>query len=252
MTMTQPVRSDPREPALDRSLAMRLAAVEYRRGADLLASLQPGDWDAATDCPGWDVRAVAGHLLGMVDFARSLREQRRQTKRAAARGGVFIDALTALQVEERAGLTTAQLSERYARRSPKAARARRRTPGLIRRRTMPVPQHVNDQDETWTIGYLVDVILTRDPWMHRIDIVRAAGARHILTPDHDGVLVADVVAEWAQRHGQPYSLQLTGPAGGEWSVDGAGPTIEMDAIEFCRVLSGRGTSSGLLATEVPF
>jgi hypothetical protein len=31
-----------------------------------------------------------------------------------------------------------------------------------------------------------------------------------------------------------------------------GPTIELDAIEFCRTLSGRETGTDLLATEVPF
>ena len=39
----------------------------------------------------------------------------------------------------------------------------------------------------------------------------------VLTADHDGVIVADVVAEWARRHGQPYQLKLTGPAGGSWT-----------------------------------
>ena len=30
------------------------------------------------------------------------------------------------------------------------------------------------------------------------------------------------------------------------------PVVEMDAAEFCRTLSGRGTGEGLLATQVPF
>ena len=66
------------------------------------------------------------------------------------------------------------------------------------------------------------------------------------------MIVADVVAEWAERHGRPYSLTLTGPAGGSWTSGEGGPTIEMDAIEFCRVVSGRGTGEGLLQTQVPF
>jgi len=36
----------------------------------------------------------------------------------------------------------------------------------------------------------------------------------VLTPDHDARIVADVVAEWAGRHGRPFTLHLTGPAGG--------------------------------------
>ncbi|MGZ4616293.1 MAG: hypothetical protein ACXV4A_12115, partial [Actinomycetes bacterium] len=69
---------------------------------------------------------------------------------------------------------------------------------------------------------------------------------------HDGVLVADIASEWAQRHGQPYTLRLAGPAGGEWSRPGDGPVVEMDAVEFCRALSGRAAADGLLAHAVPF
>jgi hypothetical protein len=67
--------------------------------------------------------------------------------------------------------------------------------------------------------------------------------------------VADIVAEWAGRHRQPCELTLTGPAGGTWTFDGTGgdpAVLELDAVEFCRVLSGRGTGDGLLATRVPF
>jgi hypothetical protein len=117
---------------------------------------------------------------------------------------------------------------------------------------VPERQPVGGRDEAWTIGYLIDVILTRDPWMHRTDIARATGASHLLTAGHDGVIVADVVAEWAARHGQPYTLHLTGPAGGSWTSGEGGPLIETEAVEFCRLLSGRGHAGGLLAIEVPF
>jgi uncharacterized protein (TIGR03083 family) len=251
MTMTMQT-SEPRAPVLPRDVAMRLAAAEYERFADLLRTLRPGDWTRPTECPGWDVRAMAAHALGMVEMAASVRENYRQLRLARRRGGVFIDALTGLQVDERQHMTPAEIMGRFAARAPKAARGRRRTPGFIRRRVMPEPQPVGGRDETWTIGYLVDVILTRDPWMHRADIARATGAAHVLTAEHDGVLVADVAAEWAARHGQPYTLRLTGPAGGSWTSGEGGPVIETDAVEFCRVLSGRGHADGLLATQVPF
>jgi uncharacterized protein (TIGR03083 family) len=256
MTLEHPVTTSipgqPRAAALPHGTAMRLAATEYQRFADILGALGPHDWAKPTECPGWDVRAVAAHALGMVEMAASVRESRRQLRLARARGGSFIDALTALQVDERAAMTPAQITERYAARARKAARARRRTPGFIRRRAMPIPQQVGDQEEDWTLGYLMDTVLTRDPWMHRADIARATGARLVLTPDHDGVIVADVVAEWAARHGQPYTLHLTGPAGGSWASGRGGPLIETGAVEFCRLLSGRGRASGLLATPVPF
>ncbi len=71
--------------------------------------------------------------------------------------------------------------------------------------------------EKWSLGYLIDTIYLRDAWMHRVDVTRATGAALVLTPDHDGRIVADVVAEWARRHGQPFTLHLTGPAGGTFT-----------------------------------
>jgi len=99
---------------------------------------------------------------------------------------------------------------------------------------------------------MTDTILTRDSWMHRSDIAQALGRPMELTREHDGAVVADVVADWARRHGQSYHLILTGPAGGRWSSGATGEAISLDAEQFCRILSGRGTGAGLLATFVPF
>lgn len=139
-------------------------------------------------------------------MAASVREMIRQQMAAKRRGGVPIDALTGLQVEKNAHLSAEQLIDRFRVVGPRAARARRRIPGFIRGRSLPVPENVGGVPETWTIGFLVDTILTRDPWMHRIDISRAAGRDLHLDADHDGVLVADVVEEWAARHGSPCTL----------------------------------------------
>jgi uncharacterized protein (TIGR03083 family) len=262
-----------RAAQLDRVTAMRLAAAEYLRYLGLLRGLSDADWARPTDCPDWDVRAMATHVLGMAEMSASVRENIRQNRAARRQGGPYIDALTGLQVAERTRLRPAEVVSRLARVAPLAARGRRRTPGLLRRRAMPVPQQVGDAEERWTIGYLIDVILTRDTWMHRIDTARATGTPLRLTPDHDGVIVADVVREWAGRHGQPYALTLTGPAGGTWSAarDGQGeaarPVLTLDAVEFCRALSGRrpavdttgrrpaadtAPASELLTVPVPF
>jgi uncharacterized protein (TIGR03083 family) len=248
----------PREPALPRPVAMRLAATEYDRCAEMFRSLRPAQWAMATDCPAWNVRQMAAHMLGMAEMAASIREnvrQQRKAARLAGSGGGYLDALTQLQVDERAAWTPEQITERYTARGPKAAAGRRRAPAFMRRRTMPQLQDVNGAREPWTFGYLIDVILTRDPWMHRLDIAAATGMPPRLTAGHDGVIVADVVAEWADRHGKDFELTLTGPAGGTWQAGAGGPAWTLDAIDFCRAVSRRPagiTLDELLNTEVPY
>jgi hypothetical protein len=75
-------------------------------------------------------------------------------------------------------------------------------------------------------------------WLHTVDIARATSTPLDLDAGLDGRLVEDVVAEWARRHGEPVQLTLTGPAGGRFRQGTAGPRVELDAIAFCRILSG--------------
>ena len=244
-----------RPSTLDHQTAMQLAATEYDRCLELLAALQPADWERPTDCPGWDVRQMTSHMLGMVEMAASVRENLRQQRLAGQAGGDPLDALTGLQVEERQDWSPTRLVDRFAARAPKAVAGRARIPSFLRSRKLPQLQQVNGAAEPWTIGFLTDVILTRDPWMHRIDISAAIGRQVVLTADHDGAIVAGVIAEWADRHGKDFSLTLDGPAGGRWTVGANGPSLQSDAIEFCLALSGRPssvTADDIFSTQVPF
>jgi uncharacterized protein (TIGR03083 family) len=239
---------------------MRLARTEYQRVTDAVDALQAEDWSRPTDCTAWDVRQLVAHIVGQANLFSTPLELIRQTRAAKARerpGQEGVDALTAFQVEERQHLGPEELRAELRRVVPRGARGRRRLPGLVRRRRLPGAEVINGVPEKWSFGYVTDVILTRDPWMHRLDLARATSREPVLTADHDGVLVADIVAEWARRHGQPYRLQLTGPAGGSWSSGTGGVEIVMDAADFCRVISGRpgpdgGQTLGLLSTQVPF
>lgn len=251
-------REAPRRPAMPRPVAMRLAAEEYRRVADVVDALEPEDWHRPTGCPDWTVRELVAHVAGMMAMAASpvetLRQSRKATKASEASGILHIDALTALQVAERADAGPEELRRELRKLGPRAARGRRMTPGFVRSRLLDQVQQVGGREEWWTVGYLLDIVLTRDPWMHRTDLERATGRGVGLTAEHDGAIVADVVEEWADRHGRPFRLTLTGPAGGTWSrsADGEVPQLELDAVEFCQILSRRGTGEGLLAVEVPF
>ena len=248
------------QPAIERPTAMRLAETEYQRVTDAVDALQPEDWTRPTDCTEWDVRRLVAHIVGMTNLFSTPLEVASQMRAAKARqqpGQASVDALTALQVDERQHLGPEELRMELHRVGPRGAKGRRRVPGFIRQMRLPGAEVVNGVPETWSIGYLTDVILTRDPWMHRLDLARATGQDLVLTADHDGVIVADIVAEWAHRHGQPYRLELTDSAGGSWSSGAGGEEIVMDAADFCRVVAGRpgpdsGQPWGLLATQIPF
>lgn len=229
-----------------------LAATETARMVSLLRTLTPEEWARPTDCTAWDVRAMAGHVLGMTETFTGLRRMI-ATMRAGAKAagdGPAIDGMTAAQVAANAHLDTAELVTRLEKAGPVQARWRSRRRLL---RHLPDKEPMRDGTvETWRMGYIFDVILTRDTWMHRVDITLATGRPHDLTAEHDGRIVADVVADWVRRHGQPVTLNLTGPAGGRF-VSGTGEQeLSLDAVEFCRILSGRADGTGLLAQEVPF
>jgi uncharacterized protein (TIGR03083 family) len=229
---------------------MAASEEEYRRIGALLADLTDEDWQRPTDCTEWDVRDLVAHLVGNAEMSASMREMRRQQKlgRRLRPDATGIDGMTAVQVQERAEVPPAQLVRDLADVAARAVRARRRIPAPLR--AVPIP--FGPPLGTRPLGYLMGCIYTRDAWMHRIDLARATGRPLELTAEHDGRLVADVVAEWAGVHRQPYRLTLTGPAGGEFGSGSGGESITMDAVEFGRTVAGRATGTGLLATQVPF
>jgi uncharacterized protein (TIGR03083 family) len=237
--------------------AMRLQAHELDRTLALLRSLDDGAWNAQTDCPAWDVKAMYKHVLGACEAGASLRENIHQLRRARSyrrqRGGTLEAALSTVQVSERADLAPTQILERLAAIAPRTVRSRTRVPALVRNHAkMAVDGPVV---ESWTLGYLIDTIYVRDLWMHRVDVAHALDRPVELSPEHDGSIVADVVGEWGRRHGKPFVLDLNGPAGGSYAHDRDLPEAEhisMDAVEFCRTLAGRQPATGLLGTVVPF
>ena len=232
--------------------AATLAATENERFTAVVSSLQPDHWQRPTDCTEWDVRALVSHVVAAMESHVSPRVFIHQTVagKKAAGDRPEVDGMTEVQVRERQHLGPQELVAQLRDLGPRAARARARLPRVLRRLRFKVD--VGGRMEPWTLGYLFDVIYTRDTWMHRVDVTRATGLPLELTAEHDGRIVADVVAEWARRHGRPFTLHLQGPAGGTFSAGDNGETITMDAVEFCRTISGRASGSGLLSQVVPF
>lgn len=239
--------------AIDHEEAMHLATVECERLLAVVDSLRDDQWQVRTECTDWNVRDMVGHLLGMFELQSDAEERMRQFKIATGiaeqTGGLRLDAMTALQVREHATLSLDALRRALHDAVPRALAGRSAT--TAEQRAAAYSSGLPGEN-TWTFGYLFDVILTRDPWIHRVDISRAIECDMELSADHDGRIVADVVADWARRHGQPFTLILSGAGGDRFTSGIDGPELELDAIEFCRILSGRAPGSGLLSIRVPF
>lgn len=235
--------------AITHAEAPRLLRTEYARFLALLRSLDDADWTRPTDCTRWDVRTVAAHVVTWAEtktIPQLLSVQRRGRRLAREAEGTELDGMNELLVRESENATGPYLIARLERVVPSSVAARASLRAPMRR--FPVGL----TEATVSLGFVNDHIYTRDTWIHRIDISRATGRPMPLTRDHDGRVVEDIVADWAGRHGRPYYLVLGGPAGGDFAAGDGGEEHHLGAVEFCRLVSGRGTASGLLATRVPF
>jgi uncharacterized protein (TIGR03083 family) len=240
-------------PRIKHKEAMQIAAEENHRFAELLKSLEPEDWVKPTDCTRWDVRALAAHVIGSAagqasprEFIRQVRTGRPIVQEIAAH--YWWDGMNELQVRERADMTAAQLISEWEAISVKALRSRTRLPRPIAHLPLlNLPAPVGRQ----AVLYLFDVGFTRDVWMHRVDLARAVGKPPDLTAAHDGRLMADIVAEWAGTHGEPFDLVLEGPAGGRFRCGTDGEHIVIDAVEFGRILAERAHGDGVLRHPLP-
>jgi hypothetical protein len=87
--------------------------------------------------------------------------------------------------------------------------------------------------------------------MHRVDIAHALGYGLDFDAEHDGRLMEDYVAEWASIYGVPFTLHLTGPAGGSFRSGEGGETVTIDAVEFLRTLAERVHGEGILGNPLP-
>ena len=111
MTITDRDPVDLQEfPPVSHREATEPAREAYRRLAADLAALDVVDWARPTDCDEWDVRAMAGHVLGAMQGASSMRENLSQLRAAAKRGGNQVDALSAEQIDRNEHLDPAEVA----------------------------------------------------------------------------------------------------------------------------------------------
>jgi uncharacterized protein (TIGR03083 family) len=242
--MTTPLKQETRIeeiPGIKQPEATALAESQNSALLHTLYSLDDAQWAAPTDCEGWSVKDIVSHICGWAQSMTSLKETRHQVGQAIRRRkelGNILDAQNQVQADAGRLIPTAELLLRMEEVLPRMVK-RRASFGRYGR-YVPIwgpPFGVSN------LGYLSNVIFTRDVFMHRIDIARATGTELELGPNESRI-VTDIVREWARGGSDAVRLELTGPAGGTF-VAGATPHTKLtaDTIEFCRFLAGRADTS---------
>ncbi len=229
----------------DRGRAADVFAAEVRAMTDVVDDLRPGEWSQPTMSAGWSVRDLVAHVGGqweeLARFDRLLRRLLVGRRRYPAR--IVLDGHNQVQIDDVADQPTSVVVERMHRFGPAAVRGARRLPGLVRRTPsrwfFPEPP-LTEPD----LGYVFDVLSARDTWMHRLEICRSTNREFVVNAhDHDvvGQVVRDLGVDWT---GPAITLELSGRAGGTWTLGGDHPTetVSLDPLELALHLSGRPTS----------
>jgi len=131
--------------------------------------------------------------------------------------------------------------ERFARLWAKATRRISGNPALIRR--MKIKIEGVPGFESTDLGYVQDILLARDLWMHRDDVCQALGREFDAGPYAEEV-VAQVVLDLVSGpfwQGASVILVLSGQGGGTYRLGREKPiaTVRTDAVGYMRTVSGR-------------
>ena len=215
---------------------------EVQAWHDLLASIEGTEWQRRTVCDAWDVADIAGHLIGQAeDVIRLSSFPRRFRKGKRVYPGVpRFDAHMMVQADEHRGTPPAQLRAQFDELWAKATRRISSNPKLFRRMTMQA-----DDVPRMSLGYVQDILLARDLWMHRDDVCQALGRPFDAGP-HAEELIAQVIYDleaagpfWGDR--PAVVLELTGQGGGTYRLGRGEPVghAAVDAVAYMRTLSGR-------------
>jgi uncharacterized protein (TIGR03083 family) len=230
-----------------------LAREEWKRLLAFLETLDTDDWQKPTMCTAWTVRDMTAHQAGAYAAYASFQEFRRQYLNLPPKGRLPEDVINEIQIADRQHKTNAELISEIRERGPRTIANRQRIPFFLRAVSFPRP----DGTKLY-MSYMLDVIYTRDTWMHRVDLARATNREMKLTREHDGRIVElvmrDVNALLAPKVGaDSIVMELTGIAGGAWRIGKAAApraTISMDALHFNIYASGRYTYAQALTSTV--
>lgn len=229
--------------------------------AEQLEEMTAADWATDTECTGWTVRDMVGHLLGAqedaksppVVLARRFRGRRRYPRLS------LLDAANQVQVDDHARLSPAELCAAYRGNIPKVAAYVRRFPAALA--GIPVEKGTAPAGGPVRMGYLYNVIYLRDAWMHTIDLSRAtssprlrdraAGSSEFAAAQ---TMIVDQImrdASIAWGAGPAVEVELRGEISGVWQL-GEGEVcarIAGSGVDAFRRLSGRAPDTEVLAVS---
>lgn len=236
--------------------AMQMSTEELRRFQALVGSLSDADWSQSTACDLWTVKDIvahqAAHVRGFTSLGSFLGQLSPRLLRPYLKQGMsMLDAWNQSQVDLRRDATPAQLIAEINDHTTASLRGRDRIPAFVRSITLPAP----GLDQPRSMGYVFDLIYTRDMWMHRMDICVATGRTMTIDSDHDRRIVALIVRDLAEkaRHGlkgRGALLELTGPAGDSYHIGGqpsTEATVTLDVPTLALLTSGREKAVAIMA-----
>ena len=154
-------------PGIKQPEATALAESQNRALLHMLYLLDDAQWAAPTDCVRWSVKDIASHIYGWAESLTSFKETRRQIGQAFRRRkelGNILDAQNQVQADAGRRIPTEELLLRMEEVLPRMIK-RRASWGRFGR-YVPIwgpPFGFSN------LGYLTNVIFTRDVFMHRID-----------------------------------------------------------------------------------
>lgn len=224
----------------DHAHATGLLRPEVDAMGALLGTLSTDEWLLPTECSGWNVRDIIAHEIGNAEITLDSDLMAQRLREGAARypERYRLDAMNEMAVDAWRDRPAGELVTEFTRLWQQVIETLPDVPQSAREQTFDTGY---PEAPPLPLGYILDVILVRDMWMHRIDICRATG-RAFQNHEHDrGVIeqvLRDLDDQWA---GSPIVLDLTGAVAGDWQIgaDGAVATVQVDAVEFMRNLSGR-------------
>jgi uncharacterized protein (TIGR03083 family) len=197
---------------LDRKATSAGALAEYEAFADLVASLDEREWATPTRCDGFDVRDVAGHVIGLAeDVANGVPGSRNAEEEAAS-----------------------------VRSDPPAQAAAR-----LRAALEPIRALLSAVDDAaWngpsgvpdlTLGEGV-LLIWYDAYVHADDI-RAAIGRESARGDGLNASIVYLVGQLSSREYGPVTLELDGMP--QRSIGTGGSTVTGDPLAFVLAATGR-------------